>query len=400
MPGWKVSNRAVKLPVPGTTGLFIITIAALALLAGFLRNELVLILLGTVFLVIAGFCFLALLISCLSLRRIAQNIKTEIITKQLNAGANCTLHISGSERFFVFPGVFARYRQTFSTLDGKTVSCIFNPRKTGNGYAEFSVPGRGAYFNAVNELMIMDAPGFFRAGINVKNDHDLAFLAVPRPSEELLTSISNSGGEKRSEIHYRKTDNLTENRPYVPGDDPRRINWKLWGHGPESELYVREGENAPVPHSRLLILIDTQTDPVLFKTEEAAAEIDLLCENALKAVQEWSQTEIRIGYTGGNIMPGNAASLAWPAALPLLSGDLPSSPDEAGILILAAPRLSAGNSALDKFLAMLPPDKKTDLVFLFSKKTKNADELGKNASACTSFYRRRNNISVSFMGID
>ena len=338
----------------------------------------------------------------------AEDIQIEIAKKQIEPGGQGELEISRAKGFFSAPGFFVRYRAGFSTKDGKTASCIFNPVRAKNNYENFDVPGRGAYFNIKNELLIFDAPGFFQLTINAEPNRpahnrmappftEPLFLMIPQAAAVPPHTEEGAGGDTRSQVQFSKTDNLVENRPYVPGDDPRRINWKLYGHGPQSDLYVREGENSPIPHSRVLILIDTQIDPVLYSTEEGRREVDMLCENALGIMRESGNTEVHTGYTGSRILPANASSLAWPAVLPLLSEEaLPDSAECTKIIILAAPRMSAGNCALDRFIDTQSPGKSINLVLLFSRGPENSKECGEAARACMSFYRRKNNVRVTY----
>jgi len=383
------------MPRPKTAGIFIIIAALLALIAGHMRGELVLTFFGTVFLAITAYFYLAVFITGIMQRKKAGSIVIEIISKQIRAGEPGELLIRQAPKFFKIPGTFIRYRMKLATRDGRIAACLFNPAKK-NESVIFPVPGRGAYYGVTDELLLLDAPGFFEMKIKTGQDRSSGLLAAPNPADEAIPLRIRSGGsEKSGEINYQKTDNLTENRPYVPGDDPRRINWKLYGHGPNSELYVREGENSPPPHSKILILLDTQIDPGLYGAEESLNEVDMLCENALKASEELGQRGIEtlFGYTGGKIHPGTAGTLALPAALPLLSDDvLPKVADDAGILILALPRMTTGATALDKCLGDLESmNKKPDLFFLF---TESNNKTGRTeaAAACAAFYKRKANV--------
>jgi hypothetical protein len=181
-------------------------------------------------------------------------------------------------------------------------------------------------------------------------------------------------------------------------------------------------------------LIDTQIDPTLYSPEESLNEVDILCENALRAVRELTQMEISIGYTGGKIMQissysdavsgdksetsgsaynsaVNAASgLAWPYALPLSGVEpLPDAPEDQGILILALPRtlnvVGPGEytSALDKFLASRTNNPmsqlEADILFLYTGTGKKADEQEEAARFCTTFYNRKNRVHANWIAV-
>jgi uncharacterized protein (DUF58 family) len=386
-------------------GVFVFLVTFLAFFAGRLRNELALTLLGAVFLAIFAWCFLAVLITGAAGRKKGLSLSAGIVTKLVTAGENAEVRITGGAgklRFFRLPGALIRYELRLATRDQRIINHLFDPQ---GKESSFPVSKRGAYYGAFDRFTIFDAPGFFHLSFPIPQDGDPRLLAAPRAVEEPLPLPFRSGGtEQRVEPHYRKTDDLTDHRPYVPGDDPRRINWKLYGHAPEGELFVREGENEPPPQARILILIDTQADPSLFTAGEARQAVDLLCENALAAALEFSSQgmDIFIGYSGGEIHNGSlgshagivlaelAAVLARPAALSLLSPeDLPEAPRDLDVLILALPRLSTEPGGLDRFLRNRESTQGADLFFLYDAETPRAAEWETAAEACVRFYNRK-----------
>jgi hypothetical protein len=185
------------------------------------------------------------------------------------------------------------------------------------------------------------------------------------------------GREQRAGPHYRRTDDLIDHRPYIPGDDPRRINWKLYSHGPANSLFVREGETEPPPHSQLLILVDTETDSALYSPDAGRAAVDLLCEQALALALDFASRgmDVLVGYTGGALTGGDGEEIARAMSGPFAIGyglkalgraqakhvprtaapELPGA--NRGTCVLALPRTAAGNGetiggprALDRFL--------------------------------------------------
>ncbi|MDR1863013.1 MAG: DUF58 domain-containing protein [Treponema sp.] len=384
-------------------------ITCLAFAAGHIRNELALTLLGAVFLTILLYCFAAVFLLSLLHRRRLPSISANVITKTVETGKNGELRFTAKGRFFRFPGVLVRYELKLETRDGRMIRCIFDPGPAAAaGYNAFAVGERGAYYGPRDELAVFDVPGFFRISFPVPQGDDPRLLAVPLPAEESISFPVRSGGaERRSEPRYRRTEDLTDHRPYIPGDDPRRINWKLYGHA--GDLFVREGEPEPPPHSRLVILLDTQADPGLYNPGEGRRAVDLLCRSALAAALEFSGQgiEVSIGHTGGKIRGGNpqelAPALAWPAALPMASPpDLPAlpehSPPSAGILILALPRSYAEPAALDRFLRNLGPGKRADLFFIYGEEHGKAAELKESAEICAALYGRKPGIRAHYAG--
>jgi hypothetical protein len=134
--------------------------------------------------------------------------------------------------------------------------------------------------------------------------------------------------------------------------------------------------------------------------------VDLLCENALAIALEYQGRgmELSIGYTGGGIVEGTgtelAEALAYPAAYPVSAGtaaglpaqpspmELPASPGDCGVLILALPRTIAGDSALDRFLKNRDPQgAPMDLAFLY--RDGGPEEA---AETCVRLYKQRGGV--------
>jgi uncharacterized protein (DUF58 family) len=234
--------------------------------------------------------------------------------------------------------------------------------------------------------MLFDALGFFQLCLRVPVDTGCRLLAMPKPAELLPIQTRSGGEEQRNTPRLLRTDNLIDHRPYIPGDDPRRINWKLYGHA--GDLFIREGEPEPPPHSKLLILVDAQFDGMCYSDEAARRAVDLLCESALAIVAEYARRgmEISVGYSGGNIVAGDvqelAALLAYPAATALpAEALLPMPVEDRGVLILALPRERIGNSGLDQFLRNRSARLAADIVFLYSD-----ERLIAAAETCARFY--------------
>ncbi|MDR1654617.1 MAG: DUF58 domain-containing protein [Treponema sp.] len=390
---------------PRTMGVFVFLIVILAFIAGLFRNELALLLVAAVLLVIWTYCLLFTLILAFLNRKRARSFSFRISPGRITAGEETALLLEqGSENrlsgFFVFPAVIARCRINLYTKDGRLLRHIFNPVHLENGISFFTVPERGAWYCLSDEVLIMDSLGFFCFSYRSFQKGSPRLLAGPRSGAGAEPVHARSGGEEqRNAYNYQRTDNLIEHRPYIPGDDPRRINWKLYSH--QGELFVREGEREPPPHSRLTILVDTQTDPALYSERAGRQAADMLCEYALAAALDCAGKgiEIRIGWIGGGAQGQSpeelSAALAYPAALPLkAAGELASaadsveaagisvSPDavspERGCLILALPRnrpeadaplrstgSAGGDAALDRFLRKQGPNQRIELLFLY-----------------------------------
>ena len=401
-------------------GFFIILITILAFMAGWLRGELALLLLGTVFLIILSYCFLVVFLSGLIYRRKGQALSMVINPETVSLGNKAELCLqtkSGfppeKNSFFRLPMVLIRCELRLGTKDGRVIRQFADPGKE-NNYS-FQVNERGAYYSNIvsgqgDRFVISDIPGFFNISLPLKQNEDTRLLAVPAPAEEPLSlSLRSGGSEEKPEPHYHKNDDFTNHRPYIPGDDPRRINWKLYSHAPLGDLFVREGEPEHPLYSRLLILVDTEVDTSLFTVDAGRCAVDVLCEIALALALEYKARgmDIHIAYTGGRIINGNgageiAAALAQPFAifqnggsrveLPLAEmprAEMPSAPKDTTILILALPRTFVDISALESFIKQRVEKQAADIVFFYNAETEDA------AGSCVNLYNRRSGIRAA-----
>ena len=429
-----VKTIAALFPRPLTMGSFAILITILAFAAGWLRNELALTLLGTVFLVILTYCFLGVFLLGLVYRKNGRSLSISISPDVLAAGDNVEICIKtnsgfppGKNVFFKLPAILIRCELCLETKDGRVIRQYADPGK--EKFCSFPVKKRGAYYSAGssakllsgrgNSFIIIDAPCFFKISLPLDQNEGARLLAVPSPNEEPISlSLQSGGNEERLEAHYRKSDSFTDHRPYIPGDDPRRINWKLYSHAPLGDLFVREGEPEPPPHSRLLILVDTELDCSLYTANEGRNAIDMLCEIALAAALEYQNRgmDIHIGHTGcrsisGKEEPLNAAKLAAALALPFAifranngvskktsraelpkaEAEFPSAPNDAEILILALPRKFT-ESALERFLEKQEIKQALDIAFLYNAGAVNARELEDAATSCVNLFNGRSGI--------
>jgi uncharacterized protein (DUF58 family) len=396
-------------------GIFILSVIIFAFTAGALRQEWALILTGAVFLALWVYCLILTLLLALIHRRRARRSFIRVSPREIAAGDQTEAVYSEGEttapakKIIQLPGILIRCRLLLATKDGRRIQYDFNAAVPSPHF--FTAEKRGAYFSAYDEFAVFDILGFFRFAFRLPAESNARLLASPRAADE-PPAVNARAGESmlKPEFSLQRTDNFIDHRPYVPGDDPRRINWKLFSHG--GGLFVREGEHEPPPQSNLIILIDTEYDPLLYSKSAARQGIDMLCETALAAALACAESgmEVLTGYSGGArqtgaICGGNAAelaaSLAWPAALPLsASAELPAAPDNCGILILALPRSRAESSSLDRFLNSTAHRRSREnnarmieLLFLYG----NAADAA--AEVCVTLYNQRPGVRARLFGV-
>jgi hypothetical protein len=439
-----MEKRKVKRAVvfyPCTMGVFILLIIILSFTAGAIRRELVLTLTGTVVLAIWAYCLVMTLLLALIHRRRAKNISIRLEPEKIvrNGSTNAVYMESNSayagKNIFQFPGILVRCRIILKTEDGRRVTYDFKPENKNNIQQNFQVKKRGAYFSAYDEFAVFDILGFFRFAYRIPTVDAEASSVAASSGARLLVSpdagaeplpVRAKGGEtnRQDSTALERTDYLIDHRPYVPGDDPRRINWKLYSHG--GELIVRQGEREPPPSSSMTILIDTQYDSLYSSNNEAAnsgAEaVDLLCENALAIINNaGKEINVQIGYTGCGAADSGAKSgnfltqadlgffLSYPAALPAEAetsplAALPAVTEDRGIIILALPRINTGKFALEKFLSD-NANRSIDLIFIYAADENALREklaeasLQAAAQTCAGFYNRHYGVKAQVVEV-
>ena len=410
-------------------GIGILFVIIPAFISGAMRRELSLTLLGTVFLALWVYCLLMTLFLALLHRRRTRRASIRVSPREISTGETVqTVYSEGNtaepdKKIFQLPGILIRCRLLLSTKDGRIIKEDFFPEYS--TAHSFTAKKRGAYFSlAGDEFAVFDILGFFRFAFRLKAENDARLLVSPRAADEPPSVNARAGDSSlKPEFSFQRTDNLIDHRPYIPGDDPRRINWKLYGHG--GGLFVREGEREPPPHSNIIILIDTEYDPLLYSAPAARRGIDLLCENALAAAVACTESgmDVIVGFSGGAVHGGNARELASALALPAALShtasappELPVTPDDRGIIILALPRTNMEDSTIDRFLKKITDKqagnetpRRVNIIFFCGDSTDDngnssaaSPVYGKRfaaAAACAVLYSRRPGVTARTAGV-
>ncbi len=362
------ADPRLAVPRPSALGTFFLLAAFAALGFGVLRGELAAILWGFTILFAESYAFLAVTLASALRRSTLHGYTCRIEPVECNQGDRISVRSGGPARFRP-PLALVRFRIDLRTADGRRTVVAFDPERSST--TTFPAGERGAYFAARDRLELIDAFAFFRASYGLKADAAARLLVRPAPNPAEARAPDLSGGDElRIEQTFRRTDDLTDNRRYVPGDDPRRINWKIYGHA--GELFVREGESEPPPRSRIVILVDASVDSDLFDADSGRSAVDGLAQRALGLVDAVIAAgyEARFGFNGSDILSGNALSaaraFAFPAALRMdAAPPLPTlAQTDGGAVVLALPRNLGVPSALEKFLQDPRRGSETEIIFV------------------------------------
>ena len=141
-----------------------------------------------------------------------------------------------------------------------TVRTVLAPGRNSKTIA-FRAEKRGKYAAHEADLQVRDILGFTSSAVRIPLEETLAvFPRIPgdaRPAR----SAEEGGDSVRFTRHRRRSEELLEVRKYFPGDDIRKLNWKVYAHS--SELFLRIGEETPPPESRLFYILDATVNPAV-----------------------------------------------------------------------------------------------------------------------------------------
>ena len=159
----------------------------------------------------------------------------------------------------VLPGVLVFYGFEFlSDLKNKKSRSLKFNIKLKRTAVNFPLPKeeRGRFFLEKEYIEISDLAGFFSFRL-LKNEKSIPQLFIYPMVTEIksfeLPEILNETSAHT--INLRRTDELYDSRPYFPGDDIRKINWKLYAH--TQELSIKQGDFVPPPRIFFTIYVES-----------------------------------------------------------------------------------------------------------------------------------------------
>ncbi len=255
-----------------------------------------------------------------------------LIRKDDNQGLMCVPDVAiegGPIRVFTsrprrlgLPGIWVAQRLSLATRDGKVFSVSVDPegaRKMPPVGISVPAPGRGAYSSTRDSLECGDAFGLAVCSLSVSAAQEPRLLVQPGPLQLTKTDSPFFGNPAdRSVPGSPRTESPSEHRPYVPGEDPRRLDWKIYARF--GDLFVRVDDQEPPVGSAVEIIIEEGWDATLLSPDEARRGIDAICSAALTTIVQLRGAGIplRLRFGGTRTDPIDAATaaalLAKPAA--------------------------------------------------------------------------------------
>jgi len=169
------------------------------------------------------------------------------------------LHIKAEYLPFSFPGIynsvkFDIYDQN-NLIDTASVPVIKEKGKINLNY-KFKKHGDFTIKNM--KFILKDIFGFTEFSYNIRSNFKITVYPYYNDNIKVPFFNNKDGSEVlQSVIRINSTD-FFENRKYYPGDDPRKINWKIFAH--IKELHVREIEKIPPKIGQIYIIFAPFSD--------------------------------------------------------------------------------------------------------------------------------------------
>ncbi len=246
-------------------GLLLFLLAAGLLAAGLARADLALLFWGASFLLYTLYAILASHVTMLLLtrrRRAEPDFLTVILPQSgMNPGEEGDAHVSARLPRILAPGFLVRFSLPLSWHDRsfESITCGLGAGETERPL-RFRAEARGMYRSNEAILEARDLLGFTANRMGVP----LAGSLTVHPAVERERSwriLAEGEAPSVTTTRRRRSEELLEVRKYYPGDDARRLNWKVFAHS--RELFLRVGEETPPPESRILFVLDTSENPLI-----------------------------------------------------------------------------------------------------------------------------------------
>ncbi len=236
-------------------GAIYIVLGHFLLISGFLRGELLSMVCGGAITLYTAFTAVSLGITACCWRKAEPqcDIRNGRFTVSPEPGLKDTVSFpfcaAGSAIYYIFEFSFEPVPASESILT------IAVPVNTKHRSLYTANEARGRYFCKRQYLRITDFAGFFSLLFIQPLRLHQPYMVMPEvlPFEYNPLPLLHFRDVQDSPSHER-TAELYESRPYFPGDDPRKIHWKLYAH--TQALSIKLGAFEPPPVKRLTIYIE------------------------------------------------------------------------------------------------------------------------------------------------
>ena len=245
-------------------------VGALLLISGVLRGELLSAVCGGLLTLYAGFAAAAVAVTALCWKSEEPDLASDGGGFTVTPARSKTVQSESAKTFpHCVPGTAAFYTIEFSLSPeptAETAACLSIPLQGMRAGYRLENLTRGRYFYKRLYLNIRDFAGFFAAAYTQPPCLSVPYIVVQPalpPQKAVFPDLRSRAVNALPS--QERTHELYESRPYFPGDDPRKIHWKLYAH--TDTLSIKLGAFEPPPVKRLTIYIE---EPVCVKKKERA----------------------------------------------------------------------------------------------------------------------------------
>lgn len=246
---------------------------ALLLISGLLRGELLSAVCGGLLTLYAGFAAAAVAVSALCWKSEEPDFASDGGGFTVTPARSKTAQSESAKTFpHCIPGTAAFYTIEFSLSPdptaeaAETAACLSIPLQGIQTKYHPKNLTRGRYFYKRQYLNIRDFAGFFAAAYTQPPCLSVPYIVVQPVIPPQKTVFPDLRSRAVNDLpSQERTNELYESRPYFPGDDPRKIHWKLYAH--TNTLSIKLGAFEPPPVKRLTVYIE---EPVCMKKKERA----------------------------------------------------------------------------------------------------------------------------------
>ena len=243
---------------------------ALLLISGLLRGELLSAVCGGLLTLYAGFAAAAIAVTALCWKSEEPDLASDGGGFTVTPARSKTAQSESAKTFpHCVPGTAAFYTIEFSLSSDPTAETFARLCIPLQGIQTKYHPEnltRGRYFYKRQYLNIRDFAGFFAAAYTQPPCLSVPYIVVQPVLPPQKTVFPDLRSRTVNDLpSQERTHELYESRPYFPGDDPRKIHWKLYAH--TNTLSIKLGAFEPPPVKRLTIYIE---EPVCVKKKERA----------------------------------------------------------------------------------------------------------------------------------
>lgn len=194
----------------------------------------------------------------------------------------CSIDIEIKSKPIPMPSIF--YLISFMVLEkNKAIKRVIRPISSidkNNVILKYTFVRHGVFVLTDFKFIARDILGFTEFAINSKFEQQVQILPHFLREVNIPFAMEVGGDTVIQSVIKINSKDFFENRKYYPGDDTRKINWKLFAH--VNELHVRDVEKVPPKFGKISILFAPYSTNIMeyeYITSLFLSTVNFLLEN-------------------------------------------------------------------------------------------------------------------------